>query len=115
MSATAPGCGLGERSQVVVVGNSIAKVIAHQSGCLPLLLQVLPDFPESTAPHRVLLSRLLDSAAEHLEGIGLRLLVDLQEAEGFAKAMSDEIAIGGGLTFFDALGNHLDRVDLGHV
>jgi hypothetical protein len=80
---------------------------------LPLLPQIAPDLHEKGAILRVLLGGLLDRAAKQREGIDLPLLVDLQETERLTDAMGDQVAVGRGLTFIDAFGDHPDRVDLG--
>jgi hypothetical protein len=81
---------------------------------LPLLFEVVPHFEESRATHRVFLGGIFNRAPEHLEGFFLRLLIDLQETECLTDEVDDYVAVGRGLAPLDALGDQLDRIDLGH-
>jgi len=83
-------------------------------GRLPLLFEVVPHFEEYRATRGVFLGGIFNSAAEHLEGVFLRLLVDLQEAKGLADEVGDYVTVGRGLAPLDAFGDHFNRIDLGH-
>jgi hypothetical protein len=54
-----------------------------------------------------------DGAAQHVKGI-IFGVVDLQDPKGFSDVVADHLLVGGGLSFFDALRDHRQRIYFGH-
>src|SRR5438105_5450642 len=97
----------------VAITDPCSSAAAMRSTCsplrqLPLLLQLGPDLEQTGGMLLVVCDCISDGTAQHVKGI-IFGVVDLQDPEGFGDVVVDKFRVGGGLSFFNALGDHRQR------